>query len=62
MFRAKLLTEKTFKMLFSKSEHVCILLRTWDGIEGPAVIMVGQKCDCFCLRPLRLKSRIQSNV
>lgn len=29
-------------------------LRTWDGVERSAVVMVGQKCHRLGLRPLRL--------
>lgn len=28
--------------------------RTWDGVQGSAVIVVGQKRHCFRLGPLRL--------
>lgn len=31
--------------------------RTWDGVQGSAVIVVGQKRHCFRLGPLRLKKQ-----
>lgn len=30
---------------------------TWNSIESSAVIVIGQKCDRFCLRSLRLGHR-----
>lgn len=42
--------------------NICVYhcLHTWDGVQRSAVIVVGQKCHCLCLGPLRLSNMTQT--
>lgn len=54
-------TGSTSCMSVRNVKRLCTWLHTWDGVEGSAVIMVGQKRHCLCLGPLRLSNTTQAD-
>lgn len=44
------------------SEWLLTSVHTWDGVQSPAVIVVGQKRHCLRLGPLRLSQRTDQQL
>lgn len=43
-------------------EWLLTSVHTWDGVQSPAVIVVGQKRHCLRLGPLRLSQRTDQQL